>query len=292
MSLNLSNQTTSDIEPLWKSKPDVRNDILQEKFAKESQIANGYVLNVDVTDSSQKVEETSNDIETTDHPPGFCNGLLENVSVRTQELSLTPSPMAKPESKCENNNSSNSQLTVPSAENCNNETNTTESCHLMPLASGYELEDPIEYVEYESELQMPQIMSLITKDLSEPYSIYTYRYFIHNWPKLCFLAMHKGECVGAIVCKLDFHKKHCKRGYIAMLAVAQGYRRKGIGSYLVIRAIKGMVSDNCDEVVLETEITNQAALHLYENLGFVRDKRLFRYYLNGVDALRLKLWLK
>lgn len=33
-------------------------------------------------------------------------------------------------------------------------------------------------------------------------------------------------------------------------------------------------------------------MKLYENLGFVRDKRLFRYYLNGVDALRLKLWLR
>lgn len=43
------------------------------------------------------------------------------------------------------------------------------------------------YVRYESELQMPWIMRLITKDLSEPYSIYTYRYFIHNWPQLCFL---------------------------------------------------------------------------------------------------------
>ena len=46
------------------------------------------------------------------------------------------------------------------------------------------------------------------------------------------------------------------------------------------------------QVVLETEITNKPALRLYENLGFVRDKRLFRYYLNGVDALRLKLWLR
>lgn len=45
----------------------------------------------------------------------------------------------------------------------------------------------VEYVSYESELQMPDIMRLIQKDLSEPYSIYTYRYFIHNWPKLCFL---------------------------------------------------------------------------------------------------------
>lgn len=45
----------------------------------------------------------------------------------------------------------------------------------------------IEFIQYESELQMPMIMKIIQKDLSEPYSIYTYRYFIHNWPKLCFL---------------------------------------------------------------------------------------------------------
>jgi hypothetical protein len=47
--------------------------------------------------------------------------------------------------------------------------------------------DDVKYVSYKSELQMPDIMRLIQKDLSEPYSIYTYRYFIHNWPKLCFL---------------------------------------------------------------------------------------------------------
>ncbi|MBN3284086.1 NAA30 acetyltransferase, partial [Polyodon spathula] len=52
---------------------------------------------------------------------------------------------------------------------------------------GPDEEDAIRYVRYESELQMPDIMRLITKDLSEPYSIYTYRYFIHNWPQLCFL---------------------------------------------------------------------------------------------------------
>lgn len=45
----------------------------------------------------------------------------------------------------------------------------------------------INFIQYESELQMPMIMKIIQKDLSEPYSIYTYRYFIHNWPKLCFL---------------------------------------------------------------------------------------------------------
>ncbi|CAH1636901.1 unnamed protein product [Spodoptera littoralis] len=153
-------------------------------------------------------------------------------------------------------------------------------------------EDEIEIISYESELQMPEIMRLIQKDLSEPYSIYTYRYFIHNWPKLCFLATHEGKCIGAIVCKLDMHRNVVKRGYIAMLAVDEKYRKRKIGSRLVRKAIQAMIKDNADEVVLETEITNKPALKLYENLGFVRDKRLFRYYLNGVDALRLKLWLR
>lgn len=45
----------------------------------------------------------------------------------------------------------------------------------------------IDYRNYSGEHQMPDIMKLIQKDLSEPYSIYTYRYFIHNWPHLCYL---------------------------------------------------------------------------------------------------------
>ncbi|XP_047533868.1 N-alpha-acetyltransferase 30-like [Vanessa atalanta] len=159
-------------------------------------------------------------------------------------------------------------------------------------SSPQEHSEKIEIISYESELQMPEIMRLIQKDLSEPYSIYTYRYFIHNWPKLCFLASHEGKCIGAIVCKLDMHRNNVKRGYIAMLAVDEKYRKRKIGSRLVQKAIRAMIDDNADEVVLETEITNKPALKLYENLGFVRDKRLFRYYLNGVDALRLKLWLR
>lgn len=95
----------------------------------------------------------------------------------------------------------------------------------------------IDYKEYESELQMPDIMQLIQNDLSEPYSIYTYRYFIHNWPKLCFLAMHETKCVGAIVCKLDVHKM-VRRGYIAMLAVDKDYRKLKIGTTLVQKAIE------------------------------------------------------
>ncbi len=94
-----------------------------------------------------------------------------------------------------------------------------------------------------------------------------------------------------------------------MLAVKKDLRGKGIGqlSYdqieeyvaddqtatnLVERAIRKMIDNNADEVVLETEITNPAAMKLYENLGFLRSKRLYRYYLNANDAFRYKLNIK
>ena len=38
---------------------------------------------------------------------------------------------------------------------------------------------------------------------------------------------------------------------------------------------------------VQAEESNKGALHLYENLGFCREKRLQKYYLNGSDAFRM-----
>ncbi len=81
------------------------------------------------------------------------------------------------------------------------------------------------------------------------------------------------------------------RGYVAMFAVDPSCRKMGIGSTLASLAIQRM-AEACDEIVLETEITNTGALRLYESLGFVRDKRLPKYYMNGNDAYRLRCWLR
>lgn len=77
-----------------------------------------------------------------------------------------------------------------------------------------------------------------------------------------------------------------------MLAVRNDRRKHGLGTRLVVATIDAMIADNCQEVVLEAEVTNHAALRLYQNLGFIRDKRLEKYYLNGNDAYRLKLRLQ
>jgi peptide alpha-N-acetyltransferase len=77
-----------------------------------------------------------------------------------------------------------------------------------------------------------------------------------------------------------------------MLAVAAPYRGYGIATCLVQKAIDAMKIRNADEIVLETEETNIPAMRLYERLGFLRSKKLHRYYLNGNSAYRLVLLLR
>lgn len=48
-----------------------------------------------------------------------------------------------------------------------------------------------------------QIMELVDRDLSEPYSIFTYRFFLATWPHLCLCAMSEGRLVGVVVCKAE-----------------------------------------------------------------------------------------
>lgn len=77
-----------------------------------------------------------------------------------------------------------------------------------------------------------------------------------------------------------------------MLAVASPFRGHGVATVLVKRAVEAMFNRKADEIVLETEETNVAAMRLYERLGFLRSKKLHRYYLNGNSAYRLVLLLK
>ncbi|CAE6405124.1 unnamed protein product [Rhizoctonia solani] len=149
--------------------------------------------------------------------------------------------------------------------------------------------NPIAYRPYAGETDLPAIMALVQDGLSEPYVIYTYRYFLSSWPHLAFMAHDpaSGEPVGAIVCKQDSHRGKAERGYIAMLVVGSAWRKRGIARRLVELSIDAMTANGTDEVVLETEFDNAPALALYSALGFVREKRLFRFYMNGKDAFRL-----
>ena len=147
----------------------------------------------------------------------------------------------------------------------------------------------VTYRQYQSEEDLPAISQLIEKDLSEPYSIFTYRFFVNPWPQLCELCFSPdGSLIGVVVCKVDRHKSGKTRGYIGMLAVEKEWRKLKIATTLVETVLDRMKSMGIDECVLEAELSNKAALQFYRNLGFIRTKRLSWYYLNGSEAFRLK----
>ena len=136
-------------------------------------------------------------------PPSPANGVSSSSSVDTV-TSLMGSVKLKPEASSssspdpgEAGHSSSpppSSVAAPTAAKASD--NQPDSVVVVGAAVSPSVTQDIEYVVYDSELQMPDIMRLIQKDLSEPYSIYTYRYFIHNWPHLCFMVrtFSKSSC--------------------------------------------------------------------------------------------------
>ena len=134
-------------------------------------------------------------------------------------------------------------------------------------------------------------MKMIESELSEPYSIYTYRYFVNGWKELSYIAYYEGQMIGVVIGNLTVHKSSQRlRGYVGMIVVKKEFRRLKLGRKLALMFIDQCKAKGADEVCLETECVNTAALKLYESLGFAKVKKLMSYYLNGSDAFRLKLW--
>ena len=155
------------------------------------------------------------------------------------------------------------------------------------------------YKTYPGYKQRQRIIDLMTKYLSEPYPIYTYIYFLDLFPDCTILCYDKNKTdenkeyyvCGAVVGNIN-RKTNKIQGYIAMLAVEEEYRKKGLG-----RKIVELLMDNfkksykVNEISIETEVDNYAALGLYESFGFVRTKMYINYYFNANNAYKLKLFL-
>ena len=81
----------------------------------------------------------------------------------------------------------------------------------------------IEYRRYKGEEEIQSIFKIIDDELSEPYGLFTYRYFMDVCPQHSLVATYKNEIVGVIVGR-ETQKDGYKKGYIAMLVVLKKYR--------------------------------------------------------------------
>jgi peptide alpha-N-acetyltransferase len=88
-----------------------------------------------------------------------------------------------------------------------------------PTANPKEVEptilDPakISYRQYEKTDCINKVIKMIETELSEPYSIFLYRYFFQNFPQLTIFAVYEGETIGVIIGKIEKHGER-QRGYI------------------------------------------------------------------------------
>jgi len=121
---------------------------------------------------------------------------------------------------------------------------------------------------------------------------YPERFFLGLYkhaPKAFLIASRDGEVVGYIMCRIErgisnFGIRPTKKGHIVSVAVLPDHRRIGIGGALVDSAMKSMTSYGADEYFLEVRKTNDAAVSVYQNLGFSIKKTLNGYYRDGEDA--------
>ena len=154
------------------------------------------------------------------------------------------------------------------------------------------------YKTYQGNHQRQRIIELMTKYLSEPYPIYTYMYFLDLFPDCTIICYDKNKkddknelyICGAVVGNIN-RKPNKIQGYIAMLAVEDEYRKKGLGKKMVELLIETFKKTyKVNEISIETEVDNYAALGLYESFGFVRTKMYINYYFNANNAYKLKLF--
>lgn len=74
----------------------------------------------------------------------------------------------------------------------------------------------IEYVSYGGEHHLPLIMNLVDEELSEPYSIFTYRYFVYLWPQLSFMVLL------ALLCHISYVIFHQQRNSFFITEIFAG----------------------------------------------------------------------
>lgn len=133
----------------------------------------------------------------------------------------------------------------------------------------------IEFSNFNNYDMVKEVHGLFSRHLSEPYAYPTFTYYFAVHSSTSFVAKAGPKIIGAILCM-----ETQGRGQISMLCVTPGYRRLGIGKYLIYKSLLAMKNQGIEKIELETDSSNHIALNLYERMGFERRNFYERCYFN------------
>ena len=87
--------------------------------------------------------------------------------------------------------------------------------------------------------------------------------YLKRNPTTCFVAEAEGKCVGVIIAGHDG-----RRGYIYHMAVAEAFRRRGVGTALSERCLAALKEQGIHKVALLAFRRNEAGNAFWERQGF------------------------
>lgn len=136
---------------------------------------------------------------------------------------------------------------------------------------------------------LDQVLAIEQMSFTMPWSRNLFLSEFRNAPvSLMLVARSSRELqtiIGYIVCWIVADELH-----ILNLAIEPARRRKGIARHLVLAALKYGCERNVRRAFLEVRTSNEAALCLYEGLGFIRSTVRKGYYdLPVEDAVVMSL---
>ncbi len=120
---------------------------------------------------------------------------------------------------------------------------------------------------------LEQVMVIEKENFSEPWTETGFFSFLIRQDTLFLVAEESGEIAG--YCGLVMAPDE---GDVTNVSVAKNRRRQGIGAMLVRELIRRAGENGVTKLYLEVRESNQAAIALYESLGFKKDGVRRDYY--------------
>jgi len=150
-----------------------------------------------------------------------------------------------------------------------------------------------------TERDLDYIIAINIECLPEHYPLSFWIEHLTKFDDTFYVAEIGEKVVGYILTRIEEgtsffqHDKKVKKGHIVSLAVREGYRGRGVASYL-LSTVLGVLSKTYDvfEAYLEVRVSNIAAINLYKKFGFTIIQTISEYYLDGEDAYLMAKQLK
>lgn len=135
------------------------------------------------------------------------------------------------------------------------------------------------------EAHIPAILAIEAQTNTAPWSERSFRNELDHKRGFFLVAINQGQVIGYGAIWLVIDEAH-----ITTVAVAPEHQRKGIGERLMVALLKEAKERGMTCSTLEVRAGNEAAIRLYEKLGYVISARRKGYYPdNREDAI--VMWL-